>query len=151
MIRQLATVCVLALLVSIYPAQAAGVDANAKVLAQLDDDWSKAAGARDAERVATFYADDAVAYPPGAPMAIGRAAAQRVWASYFVNETFKISWKSDHASISGDLGFTSGSYEDSYKGADGKRVTETGKFLCVWRKQKDGSWKAVHDMWNFDK
>ena len=151
MIRKLATAWVFAVLVSTLPAQAAGVDADAKVLAQLDDDWSKAAGARDAERVASFYADDAIAYPPGMPLAVGRAAAQRVWASYFVNESFKISWKSSHASVSGDLGFTSGAYEDSYKGADGKLVTETGKFVCVWRKQKDGSWKAVHDIWNTDK
>jgi ketosteroid isomerase-like protein len=151
MIRKLATVCTITLLFSARSAHAAGVEANAKVLAQLDDDWSKAAGTRDAERVASFYADDALAYPPGAPLAVGRAAAQRVWASYFVNSTFKISWKTDHASINGDLGFTSGAYEDSYKGADGKLVTEAGKYVCVWKKQKDGSWKAVHDIWNADK
>ena len=151
MIRKLATVCTFAIFVSVHPAQAAGVDANAKVLAQLDADWSKAAGARDAERVASFYADDAIAYPPGMPLAVGRAAAQRVWASYFVNATFKISWKTDHASVNGDLGFTSGAYEDSYKGADGKLVVETGKYVCVWKKQKEGGWKAVHDIWNTDK
>jgi len=151
MIRRLAAVSALAILFSVRPTQAAGVDANAKMLAQLDDEWSKAAATRDAERVASFYAEDAIAYPPGMPLAVGRAAAQRVWASYFVNETFKISWKSSHASVNGDLGFTSGAYEDSYKGTDGKLVTETGKFVCVWRKQKDGSWKAVHDIWNGDK
>jgi len=151
MIRKLAVVFVLVLFASLHPAQAAGVDANAQGLAKLDDDWSKAAATRDAERVASFYADDAIAYPPGMPVAIGRAAAQRVWASFFVNSTFKISWKTDHASVNGDLGFTSGTYEDSYKGADGKPVAETGKYVCVWKKQKDGRWKAAHDIWNGDK
>ena len=150
MIRKLATVCAFAVLASIHPLEAA-VAENAKVLAQLDDDWSKVAGTRDAAKVATFYADDAIAYPPGMPIAIGRAAAQRVWASYFVNATFKISWKTDNAEVSGDLGYTAGTYEDSYKGADGKVVTETGKYTCVWKKQKDGSWKAIHDIWNADK
>lgn len=151
MIGKLLVAGAVAFLVSLHPAQAAGIDANAKVLAQLDDEWSKAAGARDAERVASFYAEDAIAYPPGMPMAMGRAAAQRVWATYFVNATFKISWKADHAGISGDLGFTAGTFEDSYKGADGKLVKETGKYVCTWAKQKDGSWKAEHDIWNADK
>ena len=39
---------------------AAGIAATAKILARLDDDWSKAAATKDAERVASFYADDAV-------------------------------------------------------------------------------------------
>src|SRR5262245_47239126 len=133
MIRKLATVCAISAALSFHLVHAAGVAENAKVLAQLDDEWSKAAGERDAVKVATFYADDAIPYPPGMPLAIGRASAQRVWANYFLNATFKISWKTDHAEISGDVGYTAGAFEDSYKGPDGKRVTETGKYVCVWK------------------
>lgn len=127
-------------------------DADAKLLTKLDDDWSKAAATKDADRVASFYAEDAIAYPPNEPVAKGKAAAKKVWASYFAEKTFAISWKTTHAEVakSGDLGFTSGTYEDSYTGPDGKTVHETGKYLCVWKKQKDGSWKAIHDMWNSD-
>ena len=53
-------------------------------------------------------------------------------------------------SKSGDLGFTTGTYEDSYDGDGGQRVHEVGKYVCVWRRQKDGSWKAIHDTWNSD-
>jgi ketosteroid isomerase-like protein len=53
-------------------------------------------------------------------------------------------------SKSGDLGFTSGTYEDSFRGPDGALVTEKGKYLCTWGKQADGTWKAIHDMWNTD-
>jgi ketosteroid isomerase-like protein len=51
---------------------------------------------------------------------------------------------------SGDFGYTAGTYEDSFKGPDGTLASENGKYLCVWRKQKDGTWQAVHDMWNSD-
>jgi ketosteroid isomerase-like protein len=51
---------------------------------------------------------------------------------------------------SGDLGFTTGTYEDSFKGTDGKMVSEKGKYVCMWKKQKDGTWKAIHDIWNSD-
>jgi len=134
------------------PVLAAGIDAKAKALAKLDNDWSKAAATRDAERVASYYAEDAIAYPPNEPMTIGRAAAKKVWAAYFADPSFRISWKTLHAGVSksGDLGYTTGTYEDSYKGPDGKLVTEKGKYVCIWRKQKDGSWKAIHDTWNSD-
>ena len=126
--------------------------AKAKMLTKLDDDWSAAAVARDVDRVASFYAEDAIAYPPGEPAAVGRAAAKKVWATYFADPTFALSWKTLHAEVSksGDLGYTSGTYEASYKGADGKPVSEKGKYLCTWKLQGDGTWKAVHDMWNSD-
>jgi ketosteroid isomerase-like protein len=129
---------------------AADMDAKAGALVKLDDEWAKAAAARDVERVASFYAEDAIAYPPNEPAAVGRAAAKKVWANYLSDPTFAISWKTTHAQVTGDLGFTAGTYEDSFKGPDGKTVNETGKYVCVWKKQKDGSWKAIHDIWNSD-
>jgi uncharacterized protein (TIGR02246 family) len=134
-----------------FAAVAAGIEPSAKGLARLDDDWSKAAATRDAERVASFYAEDALAYPPNEPLAVGRAAAQKVWAAYFADPTFMISWQTTHAEVKGDLGYTAGTYEDSFKGPDGNTVNETGKYVCVWKKQKDGSWKAIRDIWNADR
>ena len=48
-----------AVLVSSFAA-VAHVAMDAKALAKLDDDWSKAAATRDADRVASFYAEDAI-------------------------------------------------------------------------------------------
>jgi uncharacterized protein (TIGR02246 family) len=142
----------LAVLFSFTPALAADMDANAKALAKLDDDWSKAAATTDADRVASFYAEDAIAYPSNEPAAIGRQAAKKVWAVVFSDKTFTISWKTVHAEVakSGDLGYTTGTHEDSFQGPDGKLVSDEGKYVCTWRKQKDGPWKAIHDMWNAD-
>lgn len=130
-------------------ASAAEPSAAAKALIQLDDEWSKAAATRDADKVASYYAEDGIAYPPSAPVAMGKAAAKSVWASYFAEPSFAISWKTTHAEVNGNLGFTSGTYEASWKGADGNTATEKGKYLCVWKKEK-GAWKAIHDMWNTD-
>ena len=143
---------VIVLLFSASYVLAADPDTMAKALAHLDDEWSKAAVAKDVDRVASFYAVNAIAYPPNEPMAIGRTAAKKVWASYFADPTFSISWKTLHSGVStsGDLGFTAGTYEDSFKGPDGKLVKEKGKYVCTWRKEKDGTWKAIHDIWNSD-
>jgi ketosteroid isomerase-like protein len=145
-----AGVAVVLLLASCAPS----VDTNAivKELTRLDDDWSKAAATKDVEKVVSFYTADAIVYPPNEPIAIGQTDAKKVWASYLTDSNFSISWKTEHAGVSrsGDLGFTAGTYEDSFRGPEGKMVTEKGKYLCAWAKQADGTWKAIHDMWNSD-
>jgi ketosteroid isomerase-like protein len=117
LIYAVAAACTFAVLFSGFPTFAADMDANAKALVKLDDDWSKAAAAKDVDKVASFYADDAIAYPPNEPAANGREAAKKVWAAYFAEPTFKISWKATHAEVakSGDLGLTAGTYEDYSK------------------------------------
>ena len=146
-----AVTLLLLVLGSVMPASAADdISAEGKVLAKLDDDWATAAATRDAKLVASFYAADAMAYPPNEPVAVGRAAAEKVWAAYFADPTYNLSWKTTHAEVTGDLGYTAGTYEDSFKGADGKVVKGKGKYLCVWKRQSDGTWKAIHDMWNTD-
>jgi ketosteroid isomerase-like protein len=104
-------------------ALATDMDADAKALVKLDDDWSKAAAEKDADRVASFYAEDALAYPTNEPVAIGRPAAKKVWAAHFADKPFTISWKTIHAEVakSGDLGYTVGTYEASFKGPDDSR------------------------------
>ncbi len=141
-----------AVLFSGSSAIAADMDAQAKVLAKLDDEWSAAAAKKDVDLVVSYYAEDAIAYPPNEPAAMGRVAARKVWAAFLTDPTFTISWKTVHAEVStsGELGYTAGTYEDSFKGPDGKLVSEKGKYLCTWKKGKDGKWKAIHDMWNSD-
>src|SRR5512140_3120535 len=57
-------------LAAALPALASVMDANANALAKLDDDWSRAAVAKDVDRVVSFYAEDAIAYLPQEPAAI---------------------------------------------------------------------------------
>ena len=129
----------------------AGAEAqNAKALIALDNDWSNAAVAKNVDRVASFYAADAVVYPPNEPIAVGRAAARKVWARYFADPTYQVSWKTTSAGVENNTGWTAGTYQDSWKGSDGKTIVGKGKYLCVWRKGADGKWKAIHDMWNSD-
>jgi uncharacterized protein (TIGR02246 family) len=121
---------------------------DADALKALDAEWSKAAATRDADKVAAFYADDAVAYPPNEPVATGKAAARKAWAGIFAEPSSKIAWKTVNAGADGNLGFTAGTYEASGKGPDGKIATEKGKYVCIWHKGADGKWKAIHDIWN---
>jgi ketosteroid isomerase-like protein len=133
--------------------RAADIDALKKSLAAADESWSAAAVARDATKVATgYYAEDGIAYPPDAPIAVGRAETAKIWTDGFADPSYNVSWKAMRIEVSesGDLGVTAGTYVESYNGSDGKLVTNHGKYVCVWRRNKDGEWKAVHDIWNTD-
>jgi len=143
-------VAAVAVLVVVPLALSAHIGATARDLAKADEDWSRAAAARDVERVVSFYTEDAIAYPPDEPMTVGKAAAKKVWAAYFSDPSFAVSWKTEHAEVTGELGYTTGTTETSFKGPDGKTARAKGKYVVVWRKQKDGSWKALHDIWNND-
>ena len=142
--------CACAFVLSSHISFAGAEDQNAKALIALDNDWSNAALAKNVDRVASFYADDAVVYPPNEPIAVGRAAARKVWARYFADPTYQVSWKTTSAGVENNTGWTAGTYQDSFKGSDGKTIVGKGKYLCVWRKGADGKWKAIHDMWNTD-
>lgn len=140
---------------STAPSRASGsadTTAEAARLTRLDDEWSASAAARNVDQVASFYAEDAIAFPPNEPTSMGKSAARMVWAAYLADPSFTISWKTTHAEVarSGEIGYTSGTYQDSFKGPDGTMVHEVGKYLCVWKKQSDGTWKAIRDMWNTD-
>jgi ketosteroid isomerase-like protein len=53
-------------------------------------------------------------------------------------------------SKSGDLGFTQGPYKMSFSDQRGNKFEDEGKYLTVWRKLADGTWKAVEDTFMSD-
>lgn len=46
---------------------------------------------------------------------------------------------------SGDLAYTYGKYNFSALSTNGEKISSTGIFHTVWKKQDDGSWKYVWD------
>jgi uncharacterized protein (TIGR02246 family) len=134
---------------------ATGADTRAAdeaALRKLDDEWSRAAGAKDVEKTASYYTDDALVMPPNSPVLQGKDAARAMWKAMFNTPGFGGGWKATRAEVSrsGDLGWVTGSYEFSETDASGKPMTDKGKYLEVWKKQADGAWKCVADMFNTD-
>ena len=56
----------------------------------------------------------------------------------------------EHRARSGDLGYTSGTTEDSIKDESGKTKSDKGKYLTVWKKQANSEWKVLYDMFSSD-
>jgi uncharacterized protein (TIGR02246 family) len=124
--------------------------ADETALRNLDAEWSTAASAKDVEKTVSYYSDDALVLPPNSPVLTGKAAARAMWGGMFKAPGFGGGWKATRVEVaqSGDMGYVTGSYEMTETDAAGKPMTDKGKYLEVWKKQADGSWKCVADMFS---
>jgi ketosteroid isomerase-like protein len=93
-------------------------------------------------------APDARKLDPGSRAAIGRDAILALMARY-PPET-KVEWKAEEAVVadSGELGFTWGYYVATGHDSKGQVVKSYGKYLDVWRRQSDGTWRWIADVGN---
>lgn len=59
----------------------------------------------------------------------------------------KFAWEPDEAQISagGDMGYTMGHATISGKDKEGKATVTKTRYVTIWRKQPDGSWKFIFD------
>jgi uncharacterized protein (TIGR02246 family) len=116
-----------------------------------DAQWAKTAGANDLDGTVAYYTDDASLLPPNAPIATGKQAIRAVWTG-MLSPDVTVSWevtKSD-AARSGELAYVTGVYQITAKNAKGKPMEDRGKLVEVWKKQEDGKWKVVTDIFNSD-
>jgi len=119
---------------------------------QTDADWAKAAATRDVDATVAFYSDDATVLPQNLPVANNKKAIRDLWAALLGPELVSISWQPTKVEVakSGDLGYLTGTYAMIAKDAKGNPATENGKMVEVWKKQADGKWKCVADIFNSD-
>jgi ketosteroid isomerase-like protein len=105
--------------------------------------------AKDAAKLSSHYSGDALVATPGRPAARGTDAIQRINAQDLSDPNFKLDFKNERTDVadSGDLAFTQGTFTVTYTDAkSGKPVSGGGTYVTVFRKQSDGSWKAVADI-----
>jgi len=97
---------------------------------------------------ATWFAEDATTLSNGqAPVHGSEAIArQATWLA----KDYQLTWTPTDAVMSpgGDMGYTWGHYEGRSRGADGNEKVTTGRYMTIWRKERDGSWKVLLDASN---
>jgi ketosteroid isomerase-like protein len=125
--------------------------AEQQKLLQLDTEWADVASAgKDVDKAASYWADDAVVIPQGQPVAQGKAAIRAFVASSFAIPGFHIHWKSEPPEFSpdGKLAYMRGANDMTVSGPDGTPIKLPGRALTVWRKDADGQWRCIADIWN---
>src|SRR6266545_7372994 len=116
--------------------------ADEAALKKADEEWSKAAGARDVDKTVSYYAADAIVLPPNGATITAKAEIRKTWQEMITAPGFSGGWTGTKVEVarSGEIGYVSGTWEFKMNAASGKSVTDKGKFVEVWKKQSDGSW-----------
>lgn len=109
--------------------------------------------AKDLDKCVSYYTDDAVLFFPGVPAVVGkdniRKFFQQVLAAPNLQVTF--AFETPEVARSGDLAMELGSFQVATTDKKGNPSTSGFKFVLVWKKQADGSWKVGADTSAIDK
>ena len=128
-------------------------DADVKAIRDLEAATVQAIAAKDLDKVVAFYANDASLFDPDAPVVNGTTAIKTAWKPWLEDKNLSLTFASDKVEVakSGDLGYSQGTMTMTMTDPKTKKVlTEKGKYVTVFMKQADGSWKAVADIANED-
>jgi uncharacterized protein (TIGR02246 family) len=121
--------------------------ADEAAIRAMDADWVKIVAAKDVQKWASAYGETVSIFLPGAPLIVGKDAAQKALAGLVATPGFGLSFAPTKIEVSrsGDLAYEIGNYEMTTNDKHGKPQTAKAKYIVVWAKQADGSWKAVVD------
>lgn len=97
---------------------------------------------------AHYMSHDARLLSQGAQPVLGHEAVAAAMAGYPADATLVWDPEEAVASSSGDMGFTWGRYVSTFTDVEGVAHTGHGKYVSIWQKQSDGSWKASVDIGN---
>lgn len=117
-------------------------------LFDLEAKFARATQEGGGKAFASFFAADGVTLANGKAPVIGRdaIAAQATWNP----KDYQLIWtpQGGQMNISGDMGFTWGHYEGHSKDRAGNPIVTGGRYMTIWKKQSDGTWKVALDSSN---
>ena len=127
--------------------------ADLKAIKDGEVAWAGDWASKDVDKIVGHYADDASVFMPDAPLAKGKDAIRTALKPILADKNMSLSFTNSSADVSksGDLAYTTGTYSMTMTNSKTKKpVTERGKYVTVYRKQADGTFKAVADINNAD-
>jgi uncharacterized protein (TIGR02246 family) len=151
---QKSALALMALVVAVAAACAPKVNDPADVQAVKDTApaYDKFANAGDAAGLASnFYAADAVRMDPNQPASAGTEAIRASLEKSYAQSSEQIRNVIDDVRVAGSFAVAKGTFEGtSTPKAGGAAAPVKGKFVTLYHKEADGSWKGVWDIYNSD-
>ena len=124
--------------------------ADVAAIMKADSAWDRASEDKSVEGWLNYYSDDAIMMPPNEKVCKDKASREASIKNMFAAPGASLRFQSTNVDVSGDLGYAVGVYQWSSKDAKGGDYHETGKYSEIWKRQPDGTWKCIVDIWNAD-
>jgi ketosteroid isomerase-like protein len=105
-----------------------------EMLIQMDREFDEATARGGSEAWASYFAEDGIMMPAGENLVTGRTAVQESMAQVFADPKFVLRWEPLGAEVTGNTGYTYGLSRSS---------SGYGKYVAIWKKQRDNSWKIA--------
>lgn len=124
-------------------------DADVKAITDTETQWNQDLAAKDLDKTVGHYTDDASLIVSGSPASTGKDAIRAAFKGLLADPAVSLQFHSTRVEVakSGDLGATQGPYTLTVTDPVSKQVVhDHGTYVTVFRKQADGSWKAVSDV-----
>ena len=140
----------LAILITACEPQGFDREAELSALREAAATYHAAASAKEADQVVALYDESAVMVPPNADLVEGLAGVQDYRFGFIETPGVALEFEilRVEVSSSGDLGWTLSLGEITITRPDGPPGRDQVRDFHVWKKQADGSWRVVVDMWN---
>jgi ketosteroid isomerase-like protein len=110
-----------------------------------DLEFCRSVQERGLEGWMSYFETDAVIGPSNPP-ARGKDAIRAIYSKVFARQNLEFQWVPLTGEVfgSGDLGYTSGRARMSYV-ENGALKERTSRYVTIWAKQADGTWKVIAD------
>jgi ketosteroid isomerase-like protein len=124
-------------------------EADRTAIRQADEADTKMMNAKNWLGYLDLYTEDAIQLPPNQAAVQGKAGIQ-AWHeafppfSNFQEQSLEIEGQ-------GGLAYDRGTYSMTLTPPGAAPIEDHGKYLIIWRKQADGSWKVAREMFNSDR
>ena len=148
MLRSTRTVALAAALLACAPKASIFSDADANAIRQLATDFTTRTLAADWDAWTDLFTEDVAFLPPNGTIVSGKGAVRAFGEASpklttFTTEVIDVAG-------SGDVGYARGTYVLTATSAGAPPVEDRGKWLDIYRKQADGSWRLSYNVWNSD-
>jgi ketosteroid isomerase-like protein len=127
--------------------------AEEKAIRELEAQWMKDLQAKDLDKDVAHYDNDASFLLADMPIVTGKTSITGVHKEMMADPNFALEFSPSKVEIakSGDMAYSQGVYTLTSTGAKSKKSeTVKGKYITVYKKDAQGSWKAVQDMLSED-
>lgn len=130
------------------PAAAVPQASTIVTLAKIREAWVQDLRTKQLEPILKFYAADAAFLQPTGERITGPAALRTLFQTIMATFNSDLTLHSLNLETSGDLAYDSGEFQETLTAiSNGAKITATGSYIIIYKRQADGSWLIVQHVW----